>query len=131
MEIKNNEEFPKSIILTGGWFWDVFDSLPLGFVLSRVDVETIASDILARFMQMNEPQLTDFSIEIPDINRMRDKTVFTDPSKMQNLIEAIRKAEENLYHEFTRMELFEDKQKFSYYFDRFLGKDFVLERLPY
>jgi hypothetical protein len=123
------EKLPERIVIDGAYFWEQFDMPSLTFKLGQEDAQTILYDIITKFLTMNDPDVADFAIEIPDFNRMRDKEVAGDTSKVQEIIQAAKRVEEDLFHTFSRLNTFNDKNQFSYAFERFLGKDIVINKL--
>lgn len=126
---QQEEMLPERIVIDGSYFWEQFDMPSLSFKLGREDAETILYDIITKFLTMNDPEVADFAIEIPDFNRMRDKAIAADTDKVQEIIQAAKRVEENLFHTFSRLQTFNDKNQFTYAFERILGKDIVINKL--
>src|SRR5437763_9743468 len=97
------DRLPERIVIDGSYFWLQFNMPALTFTLSAEDAETILYDIIAKFITLNDPEVADFDIEIPDFNRMRDKTIVADPSKVQEIIQAALRVEEDLFNTFDRL----------------------------
>lgn len=122
---------PERVLIDGTYFWEQLSLENMTFQLSRVDCESVLEAIISKFISVNDPELTDYHVEVPDFNRMRDTSIKDNPDKLQHLMLAIRNIEQHLYVIFTELGIFDVDNQFSYMFDRLLGKTIVIFKLPH
>lgn len=131
MALNLNGRLPETICLDSDYIWEQLSPENMTFELCKPDREAIVESVLAKFLSVNDPDVTDFHVQVPDFNRMRDRAIEQDPDRLQQLLKAVQRIEQNLYVNFTENGIFEENKQFSYMFDRFLGNTIVIFKLPH
>ncbi len=130
MATDETEPLPKTVCLDSDYIWQQLSLENMTFELCKEDKAAIVESLLSKFLSLNDPDLTDFHVNVPDFNRMRDTSIPNDPDKLNHVVQAVQRIEQNLYVNFTEHGLFEKDNQFSYMFDRFLGNTIVIFKLP-
>lgn len=129
--INTTGPLPDRILLDSTYFWEQLSPENLQFELSKQDCESVIESLIAKFVSVNDFDVMDYHVEVPDFNRMRDKSIVQSAYKHQNLMRAVERIEQHLFTVLTEHGIFEEDQQFSYMFDRLLGNTIVLFKLPH
>lgn len=125
------DQLPESVVLDGMDYHNKLSKHQLGFNLCKEDKEAIIESLISKFVSVNDPDVREFHVDVPDFNRMRDTSIKDDPTRMKALMTTVKAIEQDMYCQLSLHKVFEENNQFSFMFDRMLGKDIVIFKLPH
>ena len=131
MSINTKGQLPDRILIDGNRYWQLLSFKNMTFHLSKEDCVSIIESIIAKFMSLNDPDLTEYHVSVPDFNRMRNTTIKDNPEQLEILMKVIQQIENDLYINFSQSGIFEENHQFSYMFDKLLGSTIIIFKLPH